>query len=68
MAIETTGVFGSRTTQFLKELGQRLRQVSGEANSYAYPYPKTISCRPTGQCSFRVGDNEGDSDDEEFFV
>ena len=36
MAIETTGVFGARTTEFLKELGHRLRQVSGEANSFAY--------------------------------
>ena len=36
VAIETTGVFGQRITEFLKELGHRLRQVSGEANSYAY--------------------------------
>ena len=28
VAIETTGVFGPRTTEFLKELGHRLRQVS----------------------------------------
>ena len=28
--------FGPRTTEFLKELGHRLRQVSGEANSFAY--------------------------------
>ena len=31
VAIETTGVFGPRTTEFLKELGHRLRQVSGES-------------------------------------
>ena len=37
VAIETTGVFGPRTTEFLKELGHRLRQVSGEANSYTLP-------------------------------
>ena len=36
VAIETTGVFGPRTTEFLKELSHWLRQVSGEANSYAY--------------------------------
>ena len=29
-------VFGSRTTEFLKELGYQLRQVSGEANSFVY--------------------------------
>ena len=33
VAIETSGVFGPKTTVFLKELGHRLRQVSGEANS-----------------------------------
>ena len=26
----------NKATEFLKELGHRLRQVSGEANSYAY--------------------------------
>eukprot|EP00731_Ephydatia_muelleri_P036158 Em0207g5a len=36
VAIETSGVFGPKTTEFLKELGHRLRQVSGEANSFAY--------------------------------
>eukprot|EP00731_Ephydatia_muelleri_P010723 Em0005g1309a len=36
VAIETTGVFGPRTNDFLKELGHRLRQVSGEANSFSY--------------------------------
>ena len=36
VAIETTGVFGPRATEFLKELGHRLRQASGEANSSAY--------------------------------
>ena len=36
VAIETTGVFGPTATEFLKEIGHRLRQVSGEANSYAY--------------------------------
>ena len=36
VAIETSGVFGPKTTEFLKVLGHRLRQVSGEANSFAY--------------------------------
>ena len=37
VAIETSGVFGPKTTvHFLKELGRQLRQVSGEANSFAY--------------------------------
>ena len=36
VAIETSGVFGPKTMEFLKGLGHRLRQVSGEANSFAY--------------------------------
>eukprot|EP00731_Ephydatia_muelleri_P028679 Em0020g323a len=32
VAIETSGVYGPRTADFLKELGHRLRQVSGEAS------------------------------------
>ena len=28
--------FGPKTTEFLKELRHQLRQVSGEANSFAY--------------------------------
>ena len=37
VAIETSEVFGPKTTEFLKELGHRLRQVSGE---------ETLSCHP----------------------
>ena len=33
VAKETAGVFGPRTTEFLKDLGHRIKQVSGEANS-----------------------------------
>eukprot|EP00731_Ephydatia_muelleri_P014836 Em0008g556a len=36
VAIETSGVYGPRTANFLKELGHRLRQVSGEASSFHY--------------------------------
>ena len=36
VAIETSGVFGPKTMEFLKGLGHRLRQVSGEANTFAY--------------------------------
>ena len=60
VAIETSGVFGPKTMEFLKGLGHRLRQVSGEANSFAYflSHSETLSCRPTWQCSFCVGNNE----------
>ena len=36
IAIETSGVFGSETLKFLRELGHRLRQASGECNAYSY--------------------------------
>ena len=35
IAIETSGVFGSETSKFLKELGHRLKQTSGECNAYS---------------------------------
>ena len=36
IAIETSGVYGSETLKFLKELGHRLKQTSGECNAYSY--------------------------------
>ena len=36
IAIETSGVYGSETLKFLKELGHRLKQASGECNAYSY--------------------------------
>ena len=58
VAKETGGVFGPRTTAFLKGLGHRLRQVSGEAN-HLHTLPRDYQLPSNGQCSFRVGDNEG---------
>ena len=68
MAIETTGVFGPRTTQFLKELGHRLRLVSGEANSYAYLTQRLSVSVQRGNAPSVLGTMKVDSDDEEFFV
>ena len=68
MAIETTGVFGPRTTQFLKELGHRLRQVSGEANSYAYLTQRLSVAIQRGNAASVLGTMKVDSDDEEIFV
>ena len=36
VAIETTGVFGPDTVQFLRELGRRLQLVSADHNSFTY--------------------------------
>ena len=42
VAIETSGVFGQRTTE---ELDHWLRQVSGEANSFAYLTQEPRNCQ-----------------------
>ncbi len=36
VAIETTGVIGARSLQFLKELGRRVRRQTGDPNSTSY--------------------------------
>ena len=66
MAIETTGVFGPRTTGFLKELGHRLRQVSGEANSFAYLTQRLSVAVQQGNAAAVLGAMKVDSEDEEF--
>ena len=65
VAIETTGVFGPRTTEFLKELGHRLRQVSGEANSFAYLTQRPSVVVQPGNAASVLGTMKVDSDDEE---
>ena len=35
-AIETSGACGSLTLEFLRDLGNRLRQATGEESSFAY--------------------------------
>ena len=66
VAIETTGVFGPRTTEFLKELGIRLRQVFGEANSYAYLTQRLSVAVQWGNAASVLGTMKVDSEDEEF--
>ena len=68
MAIETTGVFGPRTTELLKELGHRLRQVSGEANSFAYLTQRLSVNIQRGNAASVLGAMKVDSEDKEFFV
>ena len=40
VAIETSGVFGPQTMAFLKELGQRLAQASGDERSTTYLFQR----------------------------
>ena len=64
VAIETTGVFGPRTTEFLKELGCRLRQVFGEANSSAYLTQRLSVAVQRGNAASVLGTMKVHSEDE----
>eukprot|EP00731_Ephydatia_muelleri_P022869 Em0015g452a len=68
VAIETSGVFGPRTTEFLKELGLRLRQVSGEANSFAYLTQRLSIAVQRGNAASVLGTIKMGSEEEEFLV
>ena len=63
--IETSGVYGQKTTDFIKELGHRLRQVSGEANSFQYLAQRLSVAIQRGNSASVMGTMNGD--DEEFF-
>ena len=65
VAIETSGVYGQKTTDFIKELGHRLRQVSGEANSFQYLAQRLSVAIQRGNSASVMGTMNGD--DEEFF-
>ena len=68
VAIETSGDFGPKTTEFLKELGLRLRQVSGEANSFAYLTQRLLVAIQRGNAASVLGTIKMDSEEEEFLV
>ena len=68
VAIETSGVFGPKTTELLKELGHRLRQVSGEANSFAYLTQRLSVAIQRGNAASVLGTIKMDSEEEEFLV
>ena len=53
----------ARTTEFLKELGQRLRQVSGEANSFAYLTQRLSVAVQRGNAASMLGIMKVDSED-----
>ena len=70
MAIETSGVFGPKTMEFLKGLGHRLRQVSGEANFFAYLSDLTQRLSVAvqrGNAASVLGTMKMGSQEEEFF-
>ena len=68
VAIVTTGVLGPCTPEFLKGLGHRLRQVSGEANSYAYLTQRLSIAAQRGNAASVLGTMKVDIEVEEFSV
>ena len=58
VAIETSGVFGPKTMEFLKGLEHRLRQVSGEANFFAYLTQRLSVAVQRGNAASVLGTNE----------
>ena len=67
VAIETS-VFGPKTTEFLKELGHQLKQLSGEANSFAYLTQRLSVAIQRGNAASVLGTIKTDSQEEEFFL
>ena len=63
MAVETLGVFGPVTLQFLQELGQRLRQVSSDANAYSYLIQRLLVAVQQGNRASVLGSTRGHSPD-----
>ena len=57
VAIETSGVFGPKTTEFLKELGASIEAGVWRSQLLCIPHSETLNCHPTWQCSFCAGNN-----------
>ena len=68
VAIETSGVFGPKTLEFLKELGHQLRQVSREAYSFAYLTQRLSVAVQRGNAASVLGTMKMGSQEEEFFL
>ncbi len=69
LSIETAGVIGPQSMAFLKELGRRLRQVSGDERPSLYMYlVRRLSVAvQRGNAAFVVGTIEPTMDSENFF-
>ena len=67
ISIETSGSLGPKTHDFLKELGYRLRQVTGEINSSSYLLQRLSIAVQRGNMASVMG-SIGHSADMDFFV
>ena len=56
VAVETSGVVGPQSLAFLKDLGCRMRQVTGEERSPSYLLQRvSVAVQIEGQCCLSVG-------------
>ena len=67
VAIETSGAIGPTTRVFLRELGQRLGQVTGEARSYNYLLQRLSVDIQRGNAASVLGSVGHAADLEDFF-
>ena len=65
-AIETTGVFGPETLEFLRELGRRLQLVSADHNSSTYLIYRLSVAVQRGNAASVLG-SAGNRDPHDFF-
>ena len=66
VAIETTGVFGPETTEFLRELGRRLQLLSADHNSTTYLIHRLSVAVQRGNAASVLG-SAGNMDRHDFF-
>ncbi len=66
VAIETSGAFGPRTREFLTELGQRVRQVTGEVRSRTYLLQRLSVAIQRGNVASVLGTISHGADLEDF--
>ena len=59
VAIETTGVIGAWSLQFLKELGRRVCRQTSDPNSTSYLLTAPLNCHPERKLSFSHGGVSG---------
>ncbi len=59
VAIETTGVIGARSLQFLKELGRRVRRQTGDPNSTSYLLQRLSIAIQRGNSASVMGESPG---------
>ena len=60
VAIETAGAFGPRTLVFLRELGRRMSDCSGEKKEHAYLFQR-LNGHAAWECHLHLGQPEQQS-------